>query len=185
MSASPYRTTEYPAPSGRPGGGDRPSGGSPKAGGNWGKAVLGVGCGCSSVVALLVFLFLAWVTMLPTSGARPGGQLREVTVDFLNDNGLLEAGESVVYYYDYTLSMDNSESCFFTDLKVTYQLDGVANSIAWTDVDDIDSWEDWGEVIEVRSRDGRYLRCDVPALNEGQAFHDAMVETWERHRTDD
>ncbi len=150
--------------------------------GNIAKASLGLGCGCTSLLALVVLVFFGWLSTLPESGAVPGGQLRQATLDHLADHQLLGEGESVVYYYDYSMSMDDSESCFFTDRKVVYQHQGEANVIAWAQVEDLRGWEDWGQIIEVQSSDGRYLKCEIAALNDGEVFFRALQETWERQR---
>ncbi len=175
MASNPYRTTQYPGSSG-----DAPAGGGGGAAGTWAKAVLGLGCGCSSMVALLFFAFFVWVASLPESGAIPGGQMRAESVDYLQDHGLIEPGERVIYYYDYTLRMNDDEACFFTDRRVVYHRGGEVNEIPWDEVDDMQAWEDFGQVMEVRSVHGVYVKCTIPALNEGEAFYRALQDTWER-----
>jgi hypothetical protein len=175
MSSSPYRTTQLP------GSGERA--GRPDVLGAVAKISLGLGCGCASLVALVLFVFFAWIVSLPESGAIPGGQMRAESVALLQAEGLLEEGERVVYYYDFSMSMDDSESCFFTDRKVVYHREDLDNIIPWERVADIDDWEDFGTVIEVSSDDGRYLKCEIAALNDGEAFLSALLESWERQRT--
>jgi hypothetical protein len=173
MAQSPYRTTQFPQP-----GAPRPEGSNTLA--TVSKVVLGLGCGCGSLIALSFFLFFVWLASLPESGAVPGGQMRAESLDYLEEQGLLEAGERVVYYYDYTLRMTDEEACFFTERRVVYHRAGAVNEIPWDDVESIDAWEDWGQIIEVGSRDGRYLRCEIPALNGGEAFYAAMLDSWDR-----
>ena len=173
MAPSPYRTTQLP-------GGAGPAASQSGSSGTWAKAVLGVGCGCASFVALLFFVFLVWVGSLPESGAIPGGQMRPESLEHLRDNGLITAGERVIYYYDYTMSMDDSEACFFTDRQVVYHREGVVNALTWSEVEGVDGWEDFGQVIEVRSTDGRYLKCEIAAMNDGEAFYRALGEQLER-----
>jgi len=175
MASSPYRTTQFP------GSGDAvPPHSPPSSAGNWAKGVLGVGCGCSSVVTLIFFLFLVWVASLPESGAIPGGQMRGESIDHLRDNGFVEQGERVVYYYDFTLSMNDDEACFFSDRRIVYHRGDQVNAIDWEDVANMQAWEDFGQVIEVSSVDGRYLKCEIPALNDGEAFYAALQDTWDR-----
>jgi hypothetical protein len=142
--------------------------------------VLGAGCGCSALVALIFFLFFVWLASLPESGAIPGGQMRSESVDYLLEHELIEQGERVVYYYDYTMRMTDEESCFFTDRRIVYHRGDQVNAVAWGEVEDIQGWEDFGQVIEVRSVDGRYLRCEIAALNDGEAFHRALLDSWEK-----
>ncbi len=173
MAQSPYRTTQMPGAGGA-------SASQPGSGGTWAKAILGLGCGCSSIVALVFFLFFVWLASLPESGAVPGGQMRAESVDYLRSHGLVEEGERVVYYYDYTMRMNDDESCFFTDRRVVYHRGGdQVNAIDWDDVVDMQAWEDFGQVIEVQSSDGYYLKCSIPALNDGEAFYAAMQDLWE------
>ena len=175
MAASPYRTTQFP------GSGDAHAP-QPSASSNWGKAVLGAGCGCSAVVALIFFLFLLWVGSLPESGAIPGGQMRAESMDYLLDHGFINDGEQVVYYYDYTMRMNDDEACFFTDRRVVYHRGDQVNAIPWDEVEDMQAWEDFGQVIEVQSTSGRYLKCEIPALNDGESFFAALQDTWERQQ---
>ena len=175
MAASPYRTTQFP------GQGPPPSSESgPVA--TVGKAVLGLGCGCGAGLALMFFLLMAWIVTLPEGGAMPGAQLRPESLEYLRDQGLIERDELVVYYYDYTMRMTDDESCFFTDRRVVYHRGDQVNEIALENIEDIRTWEDFGQIIEVQSTDGRYLKCEIPALNDGEAFYAALQSAWERQR---
>ncbi len=173
MAASPYRTTQHPgAPAAQPTGGGMA--------GTLSKLVLGLGCGCCSAVTLVMFLFLVWLGSLPESGAVPGGQMRPESVEHLRSLGLVEEGERVIYYYDYSMTMDDSEACFFSDRQVVYHREGVVNAIPWDEVEGVDAWEDFGQVIEVQSTRGDYLRCEIAAMNDGEAFYRALSEQLER-----
>ncbi len=172
MSSSPYRTTQFPQ-----GGGSNQASGR---GGDFAKIVMGVGCGCGSLVALIFFLFFVWLATLPEGGALPGGQMPPESVEHLLERGLIEQGERVVYYYDYTMRMNGDEACFFTDRRIVYHRGDQVNAVDWDEVEDIQGWEDLGQVFEVQSVDGRYLRCEIAALNDGEAFYRALLDTWSK-----
>ena len=56
-----------------------------------------------------------------TSGTVLPNELSSGTLSYLETNGLLDSGENIRVYYDYTISMDDSQSAWVSDLRVAYR----------------------------------------------------------------
>ncbi len=145
-----------------------------------GKVLLGVGLGCFGLVAISFIGLIIWaVTLPPTAeGAVPGNQMGEASRAHLSSRNLIQPGEEVIYYYDASISLDNSEACFFTDRRITYFLGDRVNSILWTEVQNISGRDEFNYTISVSSTNARFLRCEIAPLNGGPEFYDALMTTW-------
>ena len=80
-----------------------------------------------------------------------------------------------------TLSMDNTESCFFTNQKVAYHKEGGSDvQVPWPEVESIeDSSEFLTFVILVEGKDHRFLRCEITEGENEDEFYKALLATWE------
>lgn len=143
------------------------------------KIILGTGCGCLGLVGLACIGLIIWLAFLPESGALPGSRITPETREYLYSHDLLSSDEEVIYYYDATIKVDNSESCFFTDQKIAYYKEGSMTAIPWDEVKDIDGRDDLNFVISVGSTGNEFLTCEIAPLNGGPEFYKALVSTWE------
>lgn len=134
-----------------------------------------------SATTLALFCGLA----MGSDTSEPGGtllpnQLSVTTTSYLNDNGLIESGESMRAYYDYTLELDNSESAWVTDQRVAYHLAPNTTYMMLTDIDSIDTREEglMGHMIDVRSKSGELMHIEIAAMNGGETFISELEYAW-------
>ncbi len=143
------------------------------------KVVIGGGCGCLGLVGLAVIIFIVWAMTLPDPGAKPGSHLSAETIEYLETNGLIEPGKEVIFFYDHSLNMNNSELCFFTDDKIVYYFEGkTQNEIMWDAVTDIEFRDEFfSTVISVSAEGKKFLRCEI--TQGGPDFQFAVESKWE------
>jgi len=165
-----------------------PYSGQPPAGGGKSspalKWLIGGGCGCLTLAGLAVIGLVIWLGSLPESGTVPGGQIPPSAKQFLAEHKLLEPGETVIYFNDDSIRMNNSDLCFFTDQRIVYAKDGVVNRMAWDNVDKIVNSGDWIMTISVAGKDGQHLMCEISSSGD-KDFYEALLRTREEKNKDE
>ena len=143
--------------------------------------VLLVGCGGLIALALLVVIGGAvWLAQGPESGVRMSNEMEDYALKYIKEHGMLEEGESVVAYYDVTISMDGTEAALLTDRRVLYHINGRNTAIALTEIEDVDHSRETlvGDVIVVTGLSGRILKIEIAPFNQGKVFHEALLRLW-------
>ncbi len=175
-----------PSSGGYPGGMGPPyAPGPPYQGGSGGgtsslvKLLLGGGCGCLTLVGVALVVFFGWAASLPESGAMPGSQIREETRQYMEDHGLIDESDRIIYFSDESLGVDNSELCFFTDKKIVYYTEDTgANTIYWRNVESVERRDEFlTVVILVHSKEDSFLKCEI--VTGGNEFFTALEKKWE------
>ena len=139
--------------------------------------------GCLIALGVMVLLgcgtftaFWVWLSSGPEGGTRLGYQMEEYAIIYQEDNELLADNEEVKAYYDYTLSLDGSESVYVTDARVFYQKDGQVEAIPIADVTEITYKEEsiTGYTINVTGESNQRLQIEIAAYNNGDVFLDVL-----------
>lgn len=126
-----------------------------------------------SLAGLVLFLGLALGSDGGNqSGTVMGPQMDAYAVQYLADHNILQPGEQVLVYFDYTISLDGSESALVTDRRVIYDKAGNTTSIDLIDIASVETSESplMGHVINVIPTSGPALQVEVAALNGGELF---------------
>lgn len=143
--------------------------------------------GCLVVVAVVVLLicgvatwFFVWLYTGPEGGVKYGYEMEEYATEYNDKNDILESGEEIIAYYDYTVSLDGTESAVLTDKRVLYQKDGDVTSINLEDINDINYQEEdfIGFTIDIAGEDSKRLVIEIAPFNNGQLFLDALLDEW-------
>jgi hypothetical protein len=146
------------------------------------KPVL-IGCG---IVAGLIFLVIVgivvWLMMQPEGGVKMANEMDKYALDYIKEHNLLYPGETLICYYDATISMTGKEAALLTDQRVMYHKEGATTAIPLREVANVNHYEEslTGDVIEVRGNSGQYLKIEIAPLNQGKSFHNALVDAWNR-----
>lgn len=137
-----------------------------------------VGIGLSALMGACVL----WIAVSPAGGVRLGNEMHPYALEYLEKHSLLEPGENVVAYYDVTLSMDGSEAAILTDRRVLYHHEGRTSAIALAEIEEISHrYESYvGDVIELQSRDGQFMKITIAPMNMGETFLRALRAGHER-----
>ena len=112
-------------------------------------------------------------------------EMDEYALEYIEKHNLLNDTESLVAYYDVTLSGDSSEAAILTTQRVMYHKDGRTTSIDLKDIDDVQHRYDnlSGDIIEVRSKSGMRLKIEIAPWNNGESFYNALMDVWKMAST--
>lgn len=115
-----------------------------------------------------------------TGGTQLGNQMDAYAIEYLDNNGMLEAGESVVVYYDATIGLDGTEAAYVTDQRVCYHKASRNSCIDLHDIQSVEATDGGaiGDIIDVTSVNGDRLRIEVAPLNGGDLFIAELERAW-------
>ncbi|HJN73019.1 MAG TPA: hypothetical protein QGF58_03700 [Myxococcota bacterium] len=134
-----------------------------------------------SSAALCSFLVLAAGSdPSKTGGTQLGNQMDAYAIEYLDNNGMLEAGESVVVYYDATIQLDGTEAAYVTDQRVCYHKASRNSCIDLADIQSVEASDGGaiGDIIDIISVHGDRLRIEVAPLNGGDLFLSELERAW-------
>ena len=149
------------------------------------------GCGSIAVLIIVIVLglgLLAETQLIPSTKAVKGHELRQATIQQLVDHGVLEADETVQYFYSVGFISYLEDGNLFTDRRViSYQsldsdepyLDAATfDEIAGLDISYSESFLD-DSLIEVTLKNGDSFYLYVSAEEKGdRKFFKALEEKW-------
>lgn len=120
---------------------------------------------------LLPFLFLS--CNMHEGGVRTTNNMEKYAIDYITNNKLLQQEEKIAAYYDYTISLDGSESVLLTDSRLIYHNEDTSTTtINITDIIDIQHRKESlvGDIIEVMTENGDVMMIEIAPLNQGETF---------------
>jgi hypothetical protein len=105
-------------------------------------------------------------------------EIDQYALKYIEEHNLLHETETLIAYYDATLTMNSSEAALLTTERVMYHKDRRTTSIDLKDIEDVQHrYERFiGDIIEVKSKSGIRLKIEIAPLNSGESFHNALVE---------
>ena len=143
--------------------------------------LIGVG-----IIVLLVVGGIIWLASLPESGVKFANEMNNYALQYIEEHNLLNGTESLIAYYDVTISMDGSEAAILTTERVVYHKEGRATSIDLRDVDDVHHRQEegvlGGDIIEISGKAGTRLKIEIAPLNLGESFYKALMDAWKLSR---
>jgi hypothetical protein len=78
-----------------------------------------IGCGVPTVLVIAVLCGgLIWLGTGPEGGVKLSNEMESYAVEYLERHGVLNAKESLIAYYDATISLDGTEAAILTDERV-------------------------------------------------------------------
>ena len=147
----------------------------------WKGALLGCG-----VIGFLGFAFLCggmvWLLSGHEGGVRLANEMEEYAEDYLDKHQVLNSSESLIAYFDATLSLDGTEAAILTTERVIYYRNGKSTVIPLSDISEIRHRSDplVGDIIEIDSRSGLPMKIEIPLFNQGETFLNALRNASER-----
>ncbi len=142
-----------------------------------------IGCGVPTVLVVAVMCAgLIWLGTGPEGGVKLSNEMESYATEYLEQHGVLNDSETLIAYYDVTISLDSTEAAILTNERVIYHLNGRSTTIALTDVTDVRHRVDplIGDVIEIDSSTGIPMKIEIAHFNQGQTFLNALNDAWER-----
>jgi len=148
------------------------------------KGVL-IGCG---VIGFAGFGLMCGGIVLFFSGHEGGVRLSNEMEDYatlyLEEHEILNSSESLIAYYDDTLSLDGTEAAILTTERIIYHKGGKTTAIPLSDISDIRHRTESliGDIIEIDSRTSIPMKIEIAPLNQGETFINALRDAWERSK---
>ncbi len=127
---------------------------------------------------------IVWLLSGHEGGVRLSNDMEDYATQYLEEHELLNSSESLIAYYDVTLSLDGTEAAILTTERVIYQKSGRSTAIALSDITDIRHREESliGDVIEIDSRSGIPMKIEISLFNQGETFLNALRNAWEKSK---
>lgn len=143
------------------------------------KAMKPILIGCGSIAALVVLGVVGlgiWLATLPESGVSLANDMAPYAVTYLEDHQILNDTESLIAYYDVTISMTGREAAILTDQRVIYHKDPQTTSIDLADVVDVHHRRETliGDIFEIVPDEGLPIIIEIAPLNGGETFKNAL-----------
>lgn len=148
------------------------------------KGVL-IGCGVISLVGFgLLCGGMVWFLSGPDGGVRLSNDMEHYATQYLEEHEILNSSESLIAYYDVTISLDGTEAAILTTERVIYHKSGKSTAIALSDITDVRHRKDAliGDIIEIDSRSGIPMKIEISLFNQGETFLNALRNAWERSK---
>ena len=91
---------------------------------------------------------------------------------YIKDNQILDSDESIVAYYDTTISLSNEVSAMITNKNIIYHNNGINTKISLDDIASINHTIETfiGDIITVESNEGNYMKIEIAPFNGGEIF---------------
>lgn len=136
------------------------------------------------VLAAIAAAFIIWVLSTPEGGVKLGNEMDRYALEYIEKHNLLNHTEKLIAYYDETISMNGSEAAILTTERIIYHKDGRTTSIDLRDAVDVQHRYQSliGDIIEVRSKLGERIKIEIPPLNDGESFYNALMDVWRAPR---
>lgn len=145
-----------------------------------------IGCGIAASIGVLLCIIgvavaLFWLATSPEGGVRMSNEMEQYALDYIAEHDLLRESEEIIAYYDVTISLNGSEAAILTTERVIYHKEDRTTSIDLKDIDDIEHRYESiiGDVIEIIGKSGTRLKIEIAPLNQGESFHNALLDAWE------
>jgi len=148
------------------------------------KVVL-IGCGLIFLVGFaLVCGGFVWLLSGPEGGVRMSNEMEPYATEYLKNHQILDPSESLIAYYDVTISLDGSEAAILTTQRVIYHKAGTSTVIPLKEISDVRHREEAliGDVIEIESRSGAPMKIEIAPFNQGESFLNALRDAWEKSK---
>lgn len=126
-----------------------------------------------SIIITLLFLFIFYSCSMNEGGVRTSNNMEKYALEYIKENQLLDDGEKISAYYDYTISLDGTESVFLTNSRLIYHnKETVTTSVKVNDIVDIQHRKESliGDIIEVTTKAGDIIMIEIAPLNQGETF---------------
>ena len=123
-----------------------------------------------TTLALTLVLFIS--CNFENSGVLLQNEIPQSVYTYVSKYQVLEEGETIVAYYDATISLSNEESAMITNKHVIYHYNGRTTKIPLEDIVSINHTVEtlMGDIITVESSDGSFMKIEIAPLNGGEIF---------------
>jgi len=148
------------------------------------------------VIGLMSFFY--FFNPFPVQEVKNGTDLDEYAVKYLKDHNLIQEGEVVLLYYDYTLVDDGTEASILTNKRIIYHCntwicEGLAEERPRTDSILLRNIVDirltmandmvGRDTIRIVGGEGKEMLIKIDPTAIGPSFGQTLITTWELTKT--
>ncbi|NQX91666.1 MAG: PH domain-containing protein [Flavobacteriales bacterium] len=122
---------------------------------------------------LILISSMLYSCNLHEGGVRVYNNMEKHALDYIKQHQLLNEGEIVLAYYDYTISLDGSRAAFITNERLVYHDQETQNtSVRLENITEIQHRKESliGYIIEVFGEDGNVVVIEIIDGDNGELF---------------
>lgn len=136
---------------------------------------LGLGLPAGAITATTLGLLIAIGTG-PAGGVRVTSNLEPYAAAYLHEHEVITRDETVIAYYDATITLNGSEAAILTDRRLIYHHKSRTTSLPLDQIAHIHhETDDWiGDIIQVVANSGEIMVIEIAPLNDGPRFLSAL-----------
>lgn len=121
-------------------------------------------------ILFCLFIFLYGCDMENPGGVLTYNQLPKSVITYIDNNKII-GDEEIVAYYDYTITLNNSESVILTDKNIIHYKSGRTEKISLDTIKSISEVEYcYGLCILITSLNNKNMLIEIAPLNGGDLF---------------
>ncbi|QQE67548.1 hypothetical protein GFS31_42610 (plasmid) [Leptolyngbya sp. BL0902] len=136
---------------------------------------LWLGLPAGTITATTLGLLIAIGTG-PAGGVRVTSNLEPYAVAYLHNHDLITSDETVIAYYDATITLNGREAAILTNRRLIYHRPSHTTSLPLDQIayihHDTDHWI--GDIIQVVAHSGEIMVIEIAPLNDGPRFLAAL-----------
>lgn len=123
-------------------------------------------------VTLSVVLLILTSCEIPNSGVLMQNEIPESVYTYAINHQILDSNESIIAYYDTTISLSNEESAMITTKNLIYHNNGRTTKMLLDDIILVKHNKETlvGDIITAESKDGSIMKIEIAPLNGGELF---------------
>jgi hypothetical protein len=121
-------------------------------------------------LALTLLLFIS--CSFENSGVLMQNEIPQSVYTYAATHQILDESETIIAYYDATISLSNEESAMITNKHVIYHYNGRTTKMPLKDIVSINHTVETlvGDIITVESSGGNFMKIEIAPLNGGEIF---------------
>jgi hypothetical protein len=143
-------------------------------------ACLGIAAGSILILCLIAVGGVVWVANLPDCSVMLGYEIPEDTLKTLHAREPIRPDETILAYYDDSISCDGSDSSIVTNTRLIRRVNSSIVVLPLIEITDVEYFDGGGggETIIVSASGGRTVRVEIAPWNGGAAFHSTLHNAW-------
>ena len=133
-----------------------------------------------SILVLFIFIIIAFGSK--EGGVRANNNMEKYAIEYIEENNILNIGENILAYYDYTISLDGTECAILTNERIIYHNKNTyTKSIKIENIEKIEHRENFldGDIIDIKAKNKTML-IKIAHLNDGEYFLKKIKEISEK-----
>ncbi len=140
-------------------------------------------CGVIFILSIVICIgsYLWFVNSLGgEGGVRLQNNFEQYALDYIEANKILDSDETMLAYYDGTITLTGEELIILTDKRIIDRQNGQISAMYLKEIEDIQHSYDnmQGDIFVVKGKSGETMRFEIDIYNGGDLFLQIFTDTW-------